>query len=113
MIVKNRKLIKSKSKHKPLKRKTKSKSKLKKRKTNTKTKFKPKTKTKIVKRKNKSKSKKKTYKVLIKHKQQKGGMTNYYCNGLIPNIKIVPEKGFDLKTLLDKTGVGMPPDIND
>lgn len=105
MIVKNRKLIKSKSK--PLKRKTKSKSKLQKRKT--KTKFKPKTK--IVKRKNKSKSKKKTYKVLIKHKQQKGGMTNYYCNGLIPNIKIVPEKGFDLKTLLDKTGVGMPPDI--
>ena len=45
-------------------------------------------------------------------KKQKGGMEDYHCNGIIPNIKIIPEKGFDLKALLDKTGVGMPPDIN-
>jgi hypothetical protein len=47
-----------------------------------------------------------------KSTKQNGGMENYHCNGIIPNIKIIPETGFDLKSLLNKTGVGMPPDIN-
>ena len=45
-------------------------------------------------------------------KKQYGGMENYYCNGIIPNIKIIPERGFDLKTLLNDAGIGMPPKIN-
>ena len=58
------------------------------------------------------KKKKRNSRTKSKSSKQKGGMENYHCSGIIPNIKIIPETGFDLKSLLNKSGVGMPPDIS-